>query len=128
MRVWSLLVGGILLVASAGAHAFAGWPPLRALLVQAENDPELVAGLTVGWYFGSVAMLAFGVVVLRDAWMLKHDLAHATGAAAIIGAAYLLFGLRALFYRGFNPHFLGFILIGLVILIPALPGGKARRP
>ena len=128
MRIWLLFVGGILLVASAGAHAFAGWPPQRDMLVQAGTDAELVAGLTLGWYFGSVAMLAFGVVVLRDAWLLKRNPAHAPGAAAIIGVGYLAFGMRALFYRGFNPHFLGFVAIGLVIGIPALLGRGARRP
>jgi hypothetical protein len=127
VRTWMLWIGGSLLVASAGAHAFAGWPPQRKLLAQAGNEADLINGLALGWYFGSVAMLAFGVVVLRDARALGRHPAHVTGAAAIIGIAYAAFGLWALFYKGFNPHFIGFIVIGLLIAIPALLG-RAPRP
>jgi len=127
MRRWLLAAGGILLVASSFAHAFAGWPPQRAALEAAGVEVDLIGGLTVGWYFGSVAMFAFGAIALRDAWEVSRDGGARTGASALIGLAYLLFGARALFYRGFNPHFLGFIVIGLLVLIPALPGFWRRR-
>ena len=128
MRTWMLWIGGILLVACSGAHAFAGWPAQHQLLLQGGNDADLIHGLAIGWYFGSLAMLAFGVVVLRDARALGRDPAHVTGAAAIVGIAYAAFGLWALFYKGFNPHFIGFIVIGLLIAIPALLGREPRRP
>jgi hypothetical protein len=46
-------------------------------------------------------------------------------ACAVVATAYVGFGLWALFYRGFHLHFLGFIVLGLIVAVPLL---LARSP
>lgn len=112
---WSGFAGGALLVLSSLAHAFLGWPPFRAALRAADVDARLAGALAVGWYFGSVAMLTFGVIVLRAAWKLSEDAESARGPVKPIAIAYLLFGFSAFLMRDFNPHFLVFILTGSLL-------------
>lgn len=117
-------LGGTVLLLSSIAHAFLGWPTLEALLKVAEVQPELTGALAVGWYFGSVAMLAFGLIVGHSAWRMWQGAAVSTVPAGIIAALYLLFGLGAYLSRDFNPHFLLFVLTGVLVGIFAF----WRRP
>ncbi len=109
------LLAGLLLIASAGGHAFLGWPPFRTLLEQAGVDADAVAALSVGWYFGSVAMLAFGAIVLLAAVQAMRGERAANGSLWIIAAAYAGFGLTVYVLRDFNPHFLLFVVTGLLV-------------
>ena len=70
MKRYSILglVAGLLLIASSAAHAFLGWPPFGAALAEAGIEGDIIGALAVGWYFGSTAMLVFGVIVLAAAF------------------------------------------------------------
>lgn len=85
-------VGGILMLASSVPHALLGWPASADKLLASGVDPDLVAGLAVGWYFGSAAMLAMGGVVL----------------------------LAAISYRSFNPPLFSFAVIGALLLLSSV--------
>ena len=102
---------------SSAAHAFLGWPPLGASLRQAGVDGDLITALTIGWIFGSVAMLAFGLIVLRLGLQLWRGKEADSGAAQVIAACYVVFGLAAFFWTRFNPHFIGFVVIGIIVAI-----------
>jgi len=115
-------IAGILLVASSLAHAFLGWPPLRNALQQANADADLLETVKVGWLFGSVAMFAFGLIVLSRAVQLSRGRQGDRAPALVIGICYVTFGLIAFIGTGRNPHFLGFILIGALVTATALTG------
>jgi hypothetical protein len=111
---------------AAVPHALLGWPAIAAELRSAGVDPELVAGLAVGWWFGSAAMAALGIVVLvaapevaRSAWAFRAVLA--------VGTCYLVFGLAALAYRFPHLHFLGFVALGAWILAAAVRTRRRAR-
>ncbi len=108
-------LAALLLIASAFAHAFLGWPPFQSLLKQAGVEAEATAALEVGWYFGSLAMLAFGAIVFLAAARAIRGEQAANGSLWIIGAAYTLYGVVAYVARDFNPHFLLFVVTGLLV-------------
>jgi hypothetical protein len=108
----AMLVTGALLILSALAHAFAGWPMMRQALGETDVDPALVLGLGVGWLYGSAAMLTFGVLTLMSWRALGQGNMNAARAMWPIAALCLLFGSAAYLNTSFEPHFLGFIAIG----------------
>jgi len=106
------IVGGALLVISALAHAFLGWPAMDAALANVGAGEALAGALAVGWYFGSMAMLVFGLIVLRIAIRDGEPC-----AVRFIAVGYLVFGLAAWLARDLNPHFLVFITIGVLLAV-----------
>jgi hypothetical protein len=120
---WVVAVCGVLIALQSIPHAFLGWPAFEPALRSAGVDPELVGGLSVGWYFGSVAMLVLGVVVLLAFRALPSGAPVAWQVACAVGVGYLAFGLGAFLYRS-NPHFLGFMLPGAALAAAAF---TARR-
>jgi hypothetical protein len=125
VRGFLIRLAGAFMVLSAVAHAVAGWPPMRLRLERLGADADLVAGLAAGWYFGSVAMAAFGVIVLLAGWRLRRGDESGLAAVRVIAASYVLFGGIALLALGLNPFFLLFVATGLVAAVPAWP---ARQP
>ena len=113
------VLGGVLLLASGLAHAFLGWPPLGAALAEAGVGEELAGALAVGWLFGSMAMIVFGLVVLRIA---LRDVDPCT--VRFIALGYLVFGVAAWLARDLNPHFLLFVGIGVLLALFAFSKGS----
>ncbi len=108
-------LAALLLAASAFAHAFLGWPPFQSILEEAGIDANVTAALEVGWYFGSLAMLAFATIVfLAAARAIRGERAN-NGSLWIISAAYTGYGLVVYVARDFNPHFLLFVVTGLLV-------------
>jgi hypothetical protein len=105
----------LLLLASAGAHAFLGWPPFRQLLDVGNIDSKVIAGLAVGWYFGSASMLGFAGVVFHQALRRLKGVPVQPGALWVISLMYIVFGTSAYLLRDFNSHFLLFILTGVLV-------------
>jgi hypothetical protein len=109
-----VLAGGMLVVSSV-AHAFMGWPPYEAALAAQGVDQSVLVGLSVGWFFGSVAMLTLGLLIL---WMVRlaawGDLRSPMGAW-MVALAYAGFGIVAFVLQGLNPHFLAFIVNGILV-------------
>ena len=124
MKTIPILLAGALMVLSSAAHAFLGWPPLRGDLKSAGVAEDLVGALAVGWYFGSVAMLTLGAITLRSGLMLRGGDHSGVTPVRIIAACYLAFGFVTFVSRNFNPHFLVFIVTGLLAGIPV--SGKDR--
>lgn len=116
----SLVIAGLLLLLAAGAHAGLGWPAMRAELTTLSASPDLVAGLGIGWLFGSVAMAAFGAIALSAGLGAVTSGGRVFWASLIVGLAYGGFGLATYaIYR--ESHFLGFVAIGLLAVV-----GSAR--
>jgi hypothetical protein len=114
------LAGGVLLTLSALAHS-TGWSAQFAgAVTEAGLAPDLVAGLQVGWYFGSFCMAGFGLVASFLAWRGIRGQQVDRVSASIIGGTLVIFGLWAMFFRDFNPFFFVFILPGMFIAGMAL--------
>jgi len=105
----------VLLLASAGAHAFLGWPPFRALLAEAGVDASVAGALAAGWYFGSAAMACFGAIALHQAWRRARRRPVARGPLWVIAVVYLVYGTSAYALRELNPHFLLFVVTGSLV-------------
>ncbi len=114
------IFSGIALVASSGAHAFLGWPQFKPVLESVGLEAGMIAALSIGWYFGSVAMLAFGVIVLQQAVRRLRDRPVHPAPLWTISAAYSLFGAAAFIARDFNAHFLVFVGTGILVGLFAL--------
>lgn len=125
MRSYLVLLAGVLTVLSSIAHAALGWPAMNAELARAGAGPDLVEGLEAGWLFGSVAMAGFGCVLLSGALRLRRGDLSGRTSILIVAACDVVFGLAACFMRGFNPHFLLFVITGLLAGIPVLVNKKS---
>ena len=111
------LVASLILILSSAAHSFLGWEQLRGKLVAARVPADLVFGLKVGWMFGGVAMLAFGLILLTLFVKRLRGESVSSLAAVVIAAAYLGFGAWALVASGFDPFFFIFIVPGILLLV-----------
>ena len=118
------LIAGAILVLSSGAHTFLGWQALGAELARTNTPPDLVTGLEIGWKWGGVAMLAFGVVVIATFLKRYRGEAVSTFTPAIVSVAYVAFGAWALVYSNYDPFFFVFIVPGVLL---ALAATGARR-
>jgi hypothetical protein len=117
---------GVLLLAAALAHAFAGWPPLRAALDAQGVGPDIAGALAAGWLFGSAAMCAFGLVLMAMARDVRRGVLGSTAPAWVVAAAFGAFGFVAWVLRDFNPHFLAFIAMGALVAAFAAAARRGR--
>lgn len=121
------VVSGILMIFGGFAHALAGWPSMAAALSEQGIDPDLAGALAVGWSFGSIAMLSMGVTVLLSLRALRRGVRDAFGIAMTAGLAYVVFGLGAFAYQFPNPHFLFFIVVGIMLCLSLVGCSRASR-
>ena len=116
------LLGSLLIMLSSLAHSFAGWPAQRAVLQSARVPAETILGLSIGWYFGGLAIAVFGLIaVISFVQVLRGHTPHMR-ATMIIGLAYIGFGVWAWFVTR-EPFPLVFIVPGLLVLT-----GATARP
>jgi hypothetical protein len=118
------LVAGVMLILSSAAHSILGWKGLGGELAAAQVPPDLLLGVKVGWQFGGVAMLAFGVVVVGQALRRLRGEEASSLPELTIAAAYLGFGAWALLASDMNPFFMVFIVPGVLLALSAI--GRSR--
>ena len=109
------LVAGVMLVLSSAAHSLLGWPAQAGELAKTTTPADLAKGLEIGWKWGGVAMLLFGVIVVATflkrwrgerVWLLP---------SALVTVGYLAFGAWALYASQFDPFFFVFIIPGALL-------------
>ncbi|MEZ6016893.1 MAG: hypothetical protein R3F49_17370 [Planctomycetota bacterium] len=107
---------GALLVVAGIAHAF-GFAQFDAGL--AEVAPDTRGGLHAGWLWGSVTFVALGAITLGASrrWRRAIDPRPTVLPTAI---ALLVFGGVGFVARGLDPHFLGFVVLGLLVGVPVV--------
>jgi len=120
LRSTALFVAGLLMIASAGAHALLGWPGLASGLIDLNAPADLMTGLALSWYWGSAALAAFGVIVLVAARRIWAGDATPANFLWPIAVVHLFFGLAALLATNFNPFFLLFIVLAALTAAPLL--------
>jgi len=94
-----------------------GWPQAAAMLQPFALPEDLLAGLAVGWYFGSACMLCFAGITAQATWRVRRGMS--TPALWPLGLLYLAFGTAAFVLRNMDPHFLLFILTGALTALMA---------
>jgi uncharacterized membrane protein YhaH (DUF805 family) len=118
MRAGLGVAAGIILLLSSAAHTLLGWPGLRSQLAAIAAPPDLVLGLTIGWYFGGLAMLVFGVIVTTLFVRRFRGERVPAFAALAIGVPYLLFGVWGLAATR-DPFFFAIFVVPAVLIIAA---------
>ncbi len=117
MRTVLGLIAGTMLVVSSAAHSLLGWPAQAGELAKTTAPADLVTGLELGWKWGGVAILIFGVIVVATfikrwrgerVWMLP---------SALVAVGYLAFGAWALYASRFDPFFFVFVIPGALLAI-----------
>lgn len=128
LRTMLGLVAGVMLLLSAAAHSLLGGKAMGDQIAPFKLPPDLVRGLLVGWHFGGVAMLVFGVIALVLFGRRLKGESTPSYPAWVIGFGYLAFGIVALVISGFNPFYSVFIVPALLLLAAAGGGGTLRNP
>ncbi len=92
---------------------------MREELMKASASPDLMASMSIGWYFGSTTMAAFGAIALSAGLGAVTAGGRVFYASLIVGLAYGGFGLTtyAIYHEG---HFLGFVVIGLLAIVGSI--------
>jgi hypothetical protein len=102
------------LAARAHASRSARAIPRRRRITTRRVDPGLIEGIGVGWLFGSASMLTFSVLTLIAWRAAASGDRTVTRAIGPIGVLCIVFGAAALVRSGMEPHFIGFVVIGLL--------------
>ncbi|NJL28552.1 MAG: hypothetical protein HC897_12015 [Thermoanaerobaculia bacterium] len=114
-RILTGMVAGILLLASSAAHAFLGWPPFAKALAQLGADSDVTGGLQMGWMWGSATLFGCGLIVVFAAIGRWRGRPFDPVPSRIVAGCLLAFGIGAFLARDFNPHFLLFIVLGVLV-------------
>jgi len=125
-RATSLLLASALLIASAGVHALMGWRDLRTDLAALHVNPRLAGVLGAGWQFGSVSLLAFGLIALTAGSARWRGDPVASVTLWVPAAALAGFGTGALLLVGYEPFYFGYILLGILLALGAKSPAAAR--
>lgn len=113
--ILGLLASGLLLL-SAGAHAVLGWPAVRKELTAAKLSPDLITGIMVAWQFGGMTMFVLGGLLGEQFLRRWKGLSTSPFPAFLVGGAYVLFGMSAMVWLGFQVFYLVFIVPGIMLL------------
>jgi hypothetical protein len=115
VRIVVGLIGSVLMLLSSIPHTVLGWPAQRQVLQQSHVPADTILGLSVGWYFGGMAMAVFGLIAVVSFMQVLRGHAPHMRATTIIALGYTAFGLWAWFVtrEGFT---LVFIIPGLLVL------------
>ena len=123
MKRWREFVGlfaAAILVLSSGAHSFLGWKALEPRIAAVGTPADLITGLRMGWQFGGVAMLAFGIIAASIFIQRLRGANVSSFPVVVIGVVYVAFGAWALSISG-NPFFAIFIVPGVLLLLASWP-------
>jgi hypothetical protein len=128
MKRWRIVVGLIataILILSSGLHSILGWKALGAQLAAANVPWDLVVGLRLGWLFGGVAMLTFGIITASIFIQRLRGVNVSLFPVMVLGVVYVAFGAWALTLTG-DPFFAIFIVPGVLLLLASLPSKRSE--
>ncbi len=120
------LLAGVFLILSSSAHSFLGWKKLGGELAVANIPRDLLITLKIGWQFGGLAMLAFGIIVIAFFANRLRGGNMSAFPVVVIAVGYLGFSVWALVTSDFNPFFYIFLAPAIVLLIAA-PGRHQKN-
>ena len=117
------LVAAVVVLLSSFAHAVLGWRALFGELSQTNAPADLVRGLEIGWRWGGMVMIPFGLILVSTFWpRFRGQPGPSTYPAALIAATYLGAGAWAFVHSNYDPFFFIFIVPGVFMAL-AVSGG-----
>lgn len=123
-----ILVGGLLLFLTSIAHFFLGYPNINNVLEAENSGAEVTHLLKVIWIFSSIAMALCGIWGMFIGISIRKNLRYTKKQALSLGSGIAFFGLYGFMSPFPNIHLGIFLIIGLLILIPALFLSKEQGP
>jgi hypothetical protein len=115
------IIAGVILLLSAGAHSILGWKAMNEQLAATNAPAALVQGLQVGWVFGGVVMLVFGILCINIFLKRLRGQSASTLAPILISVAYLGFSVWAAILTGGDPFFMIFVIPAVLLAIASIP-------
>ena len=112
-------IAALLILLSSAAHTLLGWKALSAELDAAHVQGNLLLGLRLGWYFGGLAMLLLGIILLALFGARLRGERRPLLPATVVAIGYLAFGAWALAVSG-DPFFTVFIVPGVLLTAASL--------
>jgi hypothetical protein len=113
------------MVLGAIPHAFLAWPHFRTGLLAAAVDPDVVGAIEAAWRFGSVMMVATGLVMVLQGVRAWRGAALSPFVVGPLGLAWLGYGVVAMLARDRSTHLLAYVVAGSLALA-ALGLDRAR--
>jgi hypothetical protein len=121
-----LLAAAIVLLSSF-AHSILGWRALGGELAKTNTPADLVTGLEIGWRWGGIAMVPFGLILLSTFWpRFSRRPGPPVLPAALISVTYLAAGAWAFVHSNYDPFFFTFIVPGALMAV-AVSGREQRN-
>lgn len=129
-RAIALLLAAIMLILGAVAHAATGATLVLQALGASPADPAAADALRAGWQLGSVALAAFGLLVLAAGVARWRGEPVGEASLWVVAAALVGFGAGAVVLgnQAYVYLYLGYLVIGALVAYGALPqGGVGAR-
>ena len=114
------LVAVLVILLSSFAHTILGWKSLQPRIAATGAPADLIVGLRIGWQWGGVAMLGFGIICGAIFVHRLRGQSVSSFPAVVTGLLYIAFGAFALNLSG-NPFFAVFIVPGVLLLFASWP-------
>lgn len=111
------LGAGLLMMLGAIPHAFLAWPHFRGELLAAAVDADVVGAIAAAWRFGSVMMVATGLVVVLQGARAWRGAAMSARVVGPIALAWLGYGIVAMVARDGSTHLLAYVVAGSLALL-----------
>lgn len=128
----ALLLAAILLILGAVLHAVTGGTLVSQAFGGAPADPAAADALHAGWQLGSVALAAFGLLVLSAGVAQWQDGPRGEASLRVVAIALIGFGGGAavLGNHAYLHFYLGYLFIGAMVGYGAWPRGPevTREP
>ena len=115
------IIAGVILILSAFAHSVLGWKAMGEQLAKTNAPADLVQGLQIGWIFGGVVMIVFGILAISTFVKRFRGEQASTFAPALISIAYLGFAAWAAVITGGDPFFMIFVVPAVLLAIASIP-------
>jgi hypothetical protein len=115
-----ILIGGSMLSIAGLVLYILGLPMITNLLKESTPTPELVQSVEIAWVLASIALMLCGIWGMFIAISVRKNLRYLQKQALSLGTGVVVFGIYAFMYSFPNWKFLGFIFIGMFILVPGL--------
>jgi hypothetical protein len=126
-RTAFLAIAAALMLVGAAGFTFVLLPDLHGDLVEIGVRPTVLGGTVVHLYFAGLAMFGFALIAGWASIQSVRGIATATLPLAVAAVVDLVFGAIA-FSRSHNPHHLGPVASGVLLLAALVIPDPSRRP